>query len=184
MITRAYTLIAHPSAPTQSITAIAVKLERIASRRIALSYHLSGDISALDIPAEIRVERTDYLWKTTCCELFLQDVSGSGYCEFNLSPSSCWAAYRFNGFRAAMRDLPMASPPIIRVEQDSAQLQLLAELDFAEDALPAALDGAAVGLTMVVAERGGMTSYWALSHPFPKPDFHHADGFIAAIPED
>jgi len=33
------------------------------------------------------------------------------------------------------------------------------------------------GLSAVIEDISGGTSYWALAHPPGKPDFHHADGF-------
>ena len=34
-----------------------------------------------------------------------------------------------------------------------------------------------LGLSAVIEETDGNTSYWALAHPPGKPDFHHAAGF-------
>jgi hypothetical protein len=40
-----------------------------------------------------------------------------------------------------------------------------------------------VGLTAVVESTDGRLTYWALAHPSPAPDFHHADGFVARVGE-
>jgi hypothetical protein len=34
-----------------------------------------------------------------------------------------------------------------------------------------------LGLSAVIEDAKGGISYWALTHPPGKPDFHHADGF-------
>ncbi|MBU2034068.1 MAG: hypothetical protein KKH37_09945 [Alphaproteobacteria bacterium] len=33
----------------------------------------------------------------------------------------------------------------------------------------------------VLEEAAGEKSYWAVSHPTSKPDFHHADGLALAL---
>jgi hypothetical protein len=38
-----------------------------------------------------------------------------------------------------------------------------------------------VALCVVIEELDGALSYWALRHPAPRPDFHHADGFALEI---
>ena len=38
-----------------------------------------------------------------------------------------------------------------------------------------------VGLSAVVEDAGGV-SYWALTHPAGKPDFHHPDCFALELP--
>ena len=39
-----------------------------------------------------------------------------------------------------------------------------------------------IALAAVVEARDGSRSYWALRHPAPSPDFHHANGFAIALP--
>lgn len=167
-----------------AVEGVTVTLERLDKRQLVAVFALNGDVQALALPPQAPPARTDYLWQTTCCEMFIQDSAGEGYCEFNFSPSTCWAAYRFDSFRSNMRDLPLNNAPHITVESTDRQLVLTAIVNITDDALPKTLDNARMGLTAVVKQRGGMTSYWALAHPFPKPDFHHADGFIAALNQD
>ena len=33
----------------------------------------------------------------------------------------------------------------------------------------------------VVEETDGRLSYWALTHPAERPDFHHRDGFVLVL---
>jgi hypothetical protein len=43
-----------------------------------------------------------------------------------------------------------------------------------------------LGLAAVIEDETSRLSYWALSHPAEKPDFHHADSFtvcLAAVKE-
>ena len=39
-----------------------------------------------------------------------------------------------------------------------------------------------IGLSVVLEEKRGAKSYWALAHPPGKPDFHHSDCFALQIP--
>jgi len=39
-----------------------------------------------------------------------------------------------------------------------------------------------LGLSAVLEEASGRTSYWALAHSTAKPDFHHADCFACELP--
>jgi hypothetical protein len=65
--------------------------------------------AALVVPARAdRPERTDGLWQTTCCEMFLRQAAG--YREINLSPSGNWAAYGFDGYRSGMAPAPLPRP--------------------------------------------------------------------------
>ena len=47
-----------------------------------------------------------------------------------------------------------------------------------------ALPGASsprLALSAVVEETDGRLSYWALTHPAERPDFHHRDGFVLPL---
>lgn len=60
----------------------------------------------------------------------------------------------------------------------------------AQYALSACLEGPAfagpgdwmAAISAVIEEADGTKSYWALAHPPGKPDFHHPDGFVLALP--
>ena len=40
-----------------------------------------------------------------------------------------------------------------------------------------------LGLSAVIEEADGRVSYWALAHPAPKPDFHHAGTLALQLPK-
>ena len=102
--------------------------------------------------------------------------TGAGYLEFNFAPSTRWAAYRFDGYRQNPR--PAEAAPEITVQTGEGQFDLQVTLDLPELASLAALR---LGLSAVVEEAGGQLSYWALTHPPGKADFHHADGFALEL---
>ena len=76
-----------------------------------------------------------------------------------------------------MQLLPIEKPPAIRVGDRKAPYSLSVVLD-----LPCAIP-LKIGLSAIIEERVGVKSYWALSHPEGKPDFHHAKCF-AEFPRD
>ena len=116
-----------------------------------LEYSVTG-AGALAVPAPAGGERADGLWRTTCFELFVKPAGGAGYFEFNFSPSSQWAAYRFEGYRSGMTELLVLAPVIEPIE-DGARVTV----DLS--GLPAG--DWRVGVTAVIEERDGTKSYWA-----------------------
>lgn len=155
-------LIPHPDTPCDAVERLEAEAMRTAGG-LELRYVLTGDLTRLEIPAPAASERTDELWRRTCFEAF---VAGDGeeYCELNLSPSTQWAAYRFDGYRAGMARLDIP-PPAIDVRREDGRLELRATVAIAESRR--------LALTAVVEEAGGRISYWSLAHPPGRPDFHH-----------
>jgi len=99
--------------------------------------------------------------------------AGAGtYLEFNFSPSGEWAAHAFERYREGT---PLGVPdPGIAVRTDGQALELSASVEVEAAKLR-------VALCVVIEELDGALSYWALRHPAPRPDFHHADGFALEI---
>ncbi|HYZ48351.1 MAG TPA: DOMON-like domain-containing protein, partial [Sphingomonas sp.] len=159
-----------PSAPFSLDVAV-----RAGAERLQLSFRLTGPIEQLRVPSPSAPARRDNLWQHTCFEAFLS-LDG-GYLEFNLSPSTQWAAYCFSGYRAGMSELEVAAPGIA-VSRTDCLLELDADL-----ALPAGLVSRRLGLSAVIEDVSGRKSYWALVHPpGGRPDFHHADCFALELP--
>lgn len=169
-------LIRHPASacpPVEMCQAIVAQTGPVSLR---VEYSLSGGVSALDIPALAPPARQDNLWQTTCFELFLA-LEGSAYAEFNFSPSTCWAAYLFDAYRSGMRPA-QGIRPVIAVERSGNRLDVAVELDLA----PLVPDlNRALGLSAVIEEQDGGKSWWALTHPSEKPDFHLRDCFALQL---
>ncbi|CAL8981351.1 hypothetical protein RHODGE_RHODGE_03483 [Rhodoplanes serenus] len=165
----------HSDSPPCAAARLAVEATRQDGGRLLLSYAVTGAIDALRLPPAGPPERRDGLWRHTCFEAFLGTVPGGPYVEINLSPSTAWAAYRFDRYRAGMRPLPGFSTPAIAVERGAETFTLRAEL--ALGAVPALTTAATwrLALAAVVEDRDGI-SHWALAHPPGPPDFHHPDG--------
>lgn len=176
---RSATLTVHPDFPTAAADGIEVAIDRSAGGVLSLSYVVSGRIADLIVPPRASPERTDELWKHTCFEAFLRGPGGEAYVEFNLSPSSQWAAYAFTGYRERAAD-PALAAPFIDADGGRTRLELRATLDVG-GLLPAD-EPWRVGLTAVLEDKDGATSYWSLAHPPGRPDFHHADNFVLSLP--
>ncbi len=163
----------HPETPCAALSRIEVRLLR---RRdlIEATYVAHGNIGKLRVPEGVESRRADELWKHTCFELFLRAEGGDAYVELNFSPSTQWAAYSFTGYRADMANLDIA--PRVSVVASAVNLEVRAtvEPDVLNDLLSGPLR---IGASAVIEEKNGDKSYWALSHPPGKPDFHHLDCF-------
>lgn len=143
---------------------------------------LFGDPSAIAIPPRMAPDRTDRLWEQSCCELFVKAADRDAYFEFNFSPSTRWAAYRFSGYRSGMEVARGVSAPEIAMRVAPGSTILTARVDLSK--LPGLPGGAdwPVGISAVIEDRDGGKSFWALKHPSPdKPDFHHPDCFALVL---
>lgn len=152
----------------------AASLGAVATTNIWFGVGAPAQRFAISEPAE--TARADELWKTTCFEAFLRCLGGQGYREWNFAPSGEWAAYDFTATRTGMKEAD-AAEPYIRVEDNLTWWALGASI-----AVPADTNWE-LGLSVVLEEKDGTKSYWALAHPNPeKPDFHDPGCFIARLP--
>jgi len=171
-------LTCQPATPCPAVARIDVEAARTGPGALALSYVLTGAIGALAIPGLVTSARADELWKHTCFEAFVRAGDGEAYLELNLSPSTEWAAYQFDAYRAGMGAAPIAAPRV-EVAENADRLRLTATLDLAT-VLPPELHWR-LALTAVVVDAAGAKSYWSLAHPAGRPDFHRAAGFVAEL---
>ena len=166
----------HPDFPADAIAAIEVEIVRAGPERLELVYRAQGRIGDLLVPASADAARTDGLWASTCFELFANRADGQAYCEFNFAPSSQWAAYAFDGYRAGMRELALETPLIeTSATGDVFEFHVAVEASVLRA-------GALAALTAVIEETSGAKSYWSMRHAVGKPDFHHAESFTVELP--
>jgi hypothetical protein len=170
------TLRLHPDSLCAAATRIEVDIARPRPGSLVLSYVVSGRISDLRWPPVVAPARADELWRHTCFEAFIRPSTGSDYYEFNLSPSTQWAAYQFSGYRSGMRIAIEIAAPRIEVRSNAESYTLQAALELDGLSLPWR-----IGLSAVLEETNGRKSYWALAHPPGKADFHHADCFALEL---
>ena len=134
----------------------------------------------------VNPQRRDELWRTTCAEIFvaLDDASdgkphtGGPYLEFNFSPTGDWAAYRFDSTRTGMHRHVWRGNEAPRVSLAASSEDLTLEVTLPLAALSAGVHR--VAYARVVETSNGL-SYWALTHPTGRPDFHHPQSFAALL---
>ena len=178
-------LLCHPATPCAAITAVTAEARWLPDGRLGFHYVLEGLVAQVKLPVSAQSDRADELWRHTCCEAFVAGPAPGAYTEFNFSPSGAWAAYRFTSYREGMRPVAVVADPVIDVRVTADRIEIDAFIG--SRSVPLGEDGLRLGLTVVVEEVSGALSFWALSHPLPRPDFHHADGFrfaLAASPSD
>ncbi len=167
------TLRLHPDSSCVAATRVEADIARPRPGSLVLSYVVSGRIADLRMPPVVAAARADELWQHTCFEAFVRPLAGPGYYEFNFSPSTQWAAYRFSGYRSGMAVATEIGAPRIEVRSTAESYTLHAALELDRLLLPSWR----LGLSAVLEETTGRKSYWALAHPPGKADFHHADCF-------
>ena len=179
-----HALVAHPSRPAPAGCALSVA-GRWSSESLVLEYEiLCGPDAWLDDPApNVAPMRRDELWRHTCCEAFVAYADGPGYHEFNFSPTGDWAAYDFAAERTGRVDHAWLGPdPVVRSMAGDAPIRrLLVTLPRAALERVAERGPLRAAYTAVLAWRGVGSTFWALHHPRPAPDFHARDGFVATL---
>ena len=156
---------------------IDVNVRTAGNGRLFARYSLECDTSMLMLPEPNQPSRADRLWQTTCFELFLRPTDAAQYFEYNFSPSTEWALYRFSDYRKGMAE-EMISKPRITCDYSESHFALNAEFDLPDNWRNGTFT---LGLAAVVEETDGTLSYWALAHPPGKPDFHHKDCFALQL---
>jgi hypothetical protein len=144
---------------------------------LVLSYIVTGKMSEVRIVPVTAPARSDELWLHTCFEAFVGTSSSAAYYEFNFSPSTQWAAYRFNGYRSGMCVAGEVGAPPIEVRSNADSYTLQASLELTQLSGLSRKGSWRLGLSALIEDRSGRKSYWALAHPPGKPDFHHTDCF-------
>lgn len=109
-------------------------------------------------------------------------AGGPAYLELNFAPSSQWASYRFDGERTGMA-LAIVEPRGMHCLVPPGRLELTVDVDLGHLA-PTDEDAGEwrLGLSAVIEDIDHVVSYWALTHPSDKPDFHHPDSFTLVLP--
>jgi hypothetical protein len=169
----------HPSTPLPAGWRLTVQCDADPST-VRLTWTLRGDVAAIRLPRAAAPARRDGLWRHTCFELFVAEPAGDGYREFNFSPSSEWAAYRFTRYREGMAAVELPESPRIHLEVEPTGLLLTTMLP--RSALGATPEQRAArrrcALAAVLERADGSFAYLALAHPPGPPDFHHRDGRV------
>src|SRR5215218_1885106 len=127
------------------------------------------------IPVSEEPHRAHELWQTTCFEAFLRPLGEESYREWNFAPSGDWAAYEFTAYRDNMTPAEIDAEPYIRMEDNFTWWAFGATIAVPSDT------NWELGLSVVLEEKDGTKSYWALAHPGERPDFHDPGCFVAHL---
>ncbi len=171
-----YPLVPHPVSERGAVRELRVSVHGIGDARLSLRYQLEAELAGVLIPEPAPPRHTDALWRHTCFEAFVGRANGE-YREYNFSPSGAWAAYHFRGYREGMVPLAASQSPSLRWRGGEDLLELDVTLDLS-GLWQSAERRLRLGLAAVIEDRTRVLSYWALSHPLAKPDFHHDGGFV------
>lgn len=165
----------HPQSQVDAIERICVGYV-LRSAVWKLAFEVFGDIDALDLPPVHRIQPGQDLWQHSCFELFVAQ-SNQHYREFNFAPDGRYAAMDFSGYRQGLR--PLKQPMLAQAESWCTAKRYRLDLELSEAARPDMAKHA--GLSAIVQDKAGHTSWWALQHPPGKPDFHHIAAFYIPL---
>jgi hypothetical protein len=173
-------LVPHPASPPSPIRKIRVDVARFVDGRLAFTFMAHGDLARIRIPAGSASARADDLWRRTCFEAFLRGPDADTYVELNFSPSTQWAAWRFEAYRSGMRQADVEAPTI-KAMAAGKYLAVVAGVGLAS--LPELISWETweIGLAAIIEADDGSVSHWALVHPPGPPDFHHRDCFAGDL---
>jgi hypothetical protein len=167
----------HPDTPCDAIERIEVEVS-YQPAALRVQFRLGGDVNRVILPSHGAPQREDELWRHTCCEVFVRPTDKPEYFEFNFSPSTAWAAYRFTGYREGVANAEVGVPQIM-LNRTADAVELTSEFKLSES--HGSRGKVRLGLSCVIEELNGRISYWALAHPEGKPDFHHASSFALEL---
>ena len=175
----------HATSAISPIQAIAVSGSVNAAGLLTLQFLLHGDLDKLRLPEQPPAPpgcpmRRDELWQHTCLELFARAGAAPGYLEFNFSPNGNWAAYEFDDYRRARRNLESIACTVHSIRQSNT-LRVHAALTVPAMAATRQPVSWRLSLAAVVESSDGALSYWALRHPRAQPDFHDPAGFSCTL---
>src|SRR5690349_357667 len=120
----------HPDSFGLAETRVEVELACPRANQLVLSYTVTGKMSDVRMPPVTAAARSDNLWQHTCFEAFVRPSPGMAYYEFNFSPSTEWAVYRFDSTRRGMAAAEIGAPQIdLQSGPDRTTLQVALALD-------------------------------------------------------
>src|SRR5271165_2693948 len=157
-------LVGHASTRSGATRAIDAQVQASGSGIIVFRYVLHAEIARVHAPPACTPERADGLWNHTCFEAFVMAPDTVGYYELNFAPSRQWAVYRFAAYRVGMSEPRLNAPPVISVRRFADRLELDAAVRLHDLIGLQGEPRLRLGLSAVVEEESGMTSYWALKH--------------------
>ena len=174
-------LISHPSTTFGGRYRICAAVSVSPAFEINVAYELEDGSNEVMWPRPSIMGFHDELWRTTCFELFLVLPESQSYIEFNFLPSTQWSAYKFESYRGEKTPIHDVEFSKFSASGHEARRRFNAEFSVPNGTLGNEQAGYRAGLAAVIEERCSNLSYWALTHPTARPDFHHEQGFTKNI---
>ena len=176
-------LVPHPDNPPRSSFTVHARARRRTPLELSVTFRIAGSTPRIAWHEPAREGCVDELWKHSCFEAFIRAGGRDDYVELNLAPARQWALYDLDSYRggrrhsadAMLQDVNFRSREDLSVPMSRMRATLTLPPSFADLAWT-------LGLTTIIEELDGTTSYWALAHAPGLPDFHNPDTFIARLP--
>ena len=149
------------------------------NRSLEIIYRISGTSENFLHSNQQPPSRRHELWRSTCLECFLACPNSPEYWEMNISPAGSWNVYQFSDYRQGMQEAFEARQ--VRIKVSTTPTEQIFQVHWP---LPFPVDNSQpleTGISVILSEDGDQLSYWALRHPFDRPDFHHRAGLILKI---
>jgi hypothetical protein len=176
-------LVPHPDAPPKSGFIVHAWARRVAARELHLTFRIADSVPKIAWHNSEHEGRVDELWKHTCFEAFIRAGACDNYIELNLAPAKRWALYEFDDYREGLRDAADAMVSQMRFSLYERLSIPVCRMRATLNLPPSFADKPwALGMSIIIEEKDGTKSYWALKHPDGPPDFHNADCFVARLP--
>jgi hypothetical protein len=148
--------------------------------RLNIFYRVTGPLEGLCIePMADEPVRKDRLWEKTCFECFIGTARSARYWEINMSPAGHWNVYRFDDYRRGMQEDALFDRMNVSINSTDGRFELSGGLDLTPIGLKQ--QPILIALSAILTRIIGEPTYWALTHPGPKPDFHQREGFALTL---
>ena len=150
------------------------------SDTLFVEYIIQGSLERINWPTALPVSRRCHeLWRHTCFEFFFGVKGEPGYWEVNYCPSGGWNVYRFDNYRAGMREDKTVGQPQWHVTEGTDFLSLLCTIRL--NGIVADSSHLEAGISCVIESTDGTTSHWAIEHHGTEPDFHNRCSFLEMV---
>jgi len=130
---------------------------------------LTFDLRCVEYNDNLHESHNHELWRGTCFELFIADNLGTGYREFNFTPSGRYCSTKLSSYRESLGVHKSGVEPTITT---------IGKAIFSIVLKKVSVINREIALSMITADRELNREFWAVCHPFAQPDFHHRSNFF------
>ena len=161
-----------PFERTPSINNISLEVSIEGQQSFLLFKYVLDGGDEVSWPEELSGLRKHRLWEETCFEVFFETENGR-YVEVNVTPNHDWNVYEFESYRGKASTWELDLLPLVTTKAIGKQKIL--EFRLEKKLLPEKI--LRTGLSVILKEKSGVLSYWAIRHLPEKPDFHRMENW-------